>query len=91
MLALLIALLGAIALVQGYRKHRKTRVPSLMAIGLVRIFSGTWWGDRLPSHLIEVCITLIGSGFMIAAHFADHTFCRNCSCSRVNRETGNGM
>jgi hypothetical protein len=85
-LAILIAVVGAIALVKGYRNHRKRRVRSLMAVGLVCIFSGALWGDRLPSHLIEVCITLIGSAFMIAAHFANHTFCRNCSCSRVNRE-----
>lgn len=84
-LAILIAGAGAIALVKGYRNQRKRRVPSLMAAGLVCIFSGAWWGDRLPSHLIKVCITLIGSAFMIAAHFANHTFCRNCSCSHVKR------
>lgn len=85
-LAVLIALVGTIALLKGYRKHRKIRVPSFMAIGLVCIFSGAWWGDRLPSHIAEVAITLIGSAFMIAAHFANHTFCRGCSCSRVVQE-----
>jgi hypothetical protein len=59
-----IAALGAFALVNGYRKHRSSRVPVLMVIGLVFIFGGAHWGDRLPSHASEVLVTLIGSGFM---------------------------
>lgn len=81
-LALSIAFVGALALVKGFRNHRRKRVPLLMAIGLAFIFGGAWYGDRLPSHATEVAITLIGSGFMIAAHRINHTFCRNCSCSR---------
>ena len=80
-LAVAIAMLGTIALVKGYRSHRKARVPLLMAAGLALIFGGAWWGDRLPSHAVEVGITFIGSGFMIAAHRLNHTFCRNCRCS----------
>jgi len=81
-LAVSIAFVGALALVKGYRRHKKRRIPLLMAIGLAFIFGGAWFGDRLPSHAIEVVITLIGSGFMIAAHRTNHTFCRHCSCSR---------
>jgi hypothetical protein len=44
--------------------------------------ASAYWGDRLPSHPAEVLVTLIGSGFMIAAHRTNHTFCRDCSCSR---------
>src|SRR6202521_4329336 len=67
-LAVAIAALGAIALVRGYRTHHSSRVLVLMVIGLVFIFGGAYWGDRLPSHTTEVVVTLIGSGFMIAAH-----------------------
>ena len=81
-LAVSIALVGAIALVKRYRSHRRLRVPMLMAIGLALIFCGAWFGDRLPSHAAEVAVTLIGSAFMIAAHRTNHTFCRDCSCSR---------
>jgi hypothetical protein len=81
-LAVSIAFVGALALVKGYRSHRRKCVPLLMAIGLALIFGGAWYGDHLPSHPAEVAITLIGSGFMIAAHRINHTFCRNCSCSR---------
>ena len=80
-LAVAIAALGAIALVKGYHRHRSWRVLALMAVGLACIFGGAFWGDHLPSHGVEVLVTLIGSGFMIAAHRANHTFCRDCSCS----------
>ncbi|MGA9667729.1 MAG: MerC domain-containing protein [Terracidiphilus sp.] len=80
-LAIVIAALGAIALVKGYRMHGPSRVLWLMLVGLGFIFGGAWWGDRLPSHGAEVFVTLVGSGFMIAAHRINHTFCRDCSCS----------
>ena len=80
-LAVVITALGAIALVKGYRRHRSWRVLALMAVGLAFIFGGAYWGDHLPSHGVEVLVTLIGSGFMIAAHRTNHTFCRDCSCS----------
>ena len=80
-LAVAIASLGAIALLKGYRKQRSSRVLSLMVVGLAFIFGGAWWGDHLPSHSAEAFVTLIGSGFMIAAHRTNHTFCRDCSCS----------
>jgi MerC mercury resistance protein len=81
MLAVAIALLGAIALIKGYRNHRSLRVLFLMVAGLAFIFGGAFWGDHLPSHGVEILVTLIGSGFMIAAHRTNHTFCRDCSCS----------
>jgi hypothetical protein len=81
-LAVSIAFVGALALVKGYRNHRRKCVPLLMATGLVFIYGGDWYGDHLSSHAAEVAITLIGSGFMIAAHRINHTFCRECSCSR---------
>jgi hypothetical protein len=80
-LAVVIAALGAIALVKGYRNHRHLRVLFLMLAGLACIFGGAYWGDHLPSHTAEVLVTLTGSSFMIAAHRINHTFCRNCrSC-----------
>jgi uncharacterized membrane protein YfcA len=81
LLAVIIALLGALALIRGYRNHRRHHVLLLMIAGLGCIFAGAYWGDHLPSHRIEVLITFIGSGFMIAAHRLNHTFCHDCSCS----------
>src|ERR1039458_2467502 len=78
-LAVAIAALGAIALVRGFRRHRSLGVPVLMAVGLVFIFGGAYWGDRLPFPAALVLVTMIGSGIMIAAHRTNHTFCRDCS------------
>jgi uncharacterized membrane protein YfcA len=82
LLAVAIAALGAIALIKGYRNHRRHHVLFLMIAGLVCIFAGAYWGDCLPSHRTEVLVTFTGSGFMIAAHRLNHTFCRECSCSQ---------
>ena len=83
-LAVIIAALGASALVKGYRSHRSSRVLVCMVVGLTFIFGGAYWGDRLPSHAAEVLVTLIGSAFMISAHRMNHTFCRDCSCSHTD-------
>jgi hypothetical protein len=79
MLAVIIAAIGGIALANGYRRHRRVRVLCLMTAGLGCIFAGAYWGDRLPSHLAEVGVTLLGSSLMIAAHFINHTFCKQCT------------
>jgi hypothetical protein len=77
-LAIIVTLLGAMAAMAGYRKHRHSSVLLLMAVGLTLIFLGAFVGDRLPHHWNEVLITLAGSTCMIAAHRRNHTFCRNC-------------
>lgn len=77
-LAVIIATLGALALVKGYRSHRHLRVLYFMVAGLACIFGGAYWGDRLPSHLAEVMVTFAGSCLMITAHRMNHTFCRDC-------------
>ncbi|QMV19456.1 MerC family mercury resistance protein [Granulicella sp. 5B5] len=80
-LALAIALLGALALVRGFRKHRRVRVVCTMTGGLACIFLAAFTGDRLPGHWAEVGITFVGSVLMISAHRMNHTFCKDCSCS----------
>jgi hypothetical protein len=45
---------------------------------LCLIFAGAYFGNRLPSHLAEMAVTMAGSCCMIAGHFLNHTFCRNC-------------
>ena len=77
-LALAVAVLGALALLRGYRSHRQGSVLVLMAAGLSFIFTGAWFGDRLPSHTVEVLVTLLGSTLMIVAHRRNHTFCQSC-------------
>jgi hypothetical protein len=78
-LAVFVAALGGVATIGGYRRHRRSRVALLMSSGLLLIFAGAYFGNRLPSHLAEVAVTMLGSSCMIAGHFLNHSFCRNCA------------
>jgi uncharacterized membrane protein YfcA len=80
-LALFVALFGSIALILGFRKHRRSTVLFLMFGGLACIAGAAWFGDSLPSHAYEIAITFCGSALMIAAHRMNHTFCRSCECA----------
>jgi uncharacterized membrane protein YfcA len=77
-LAAMVAAIGCFAIINGYRRHRRFRVLFLMSGGLLFIFVGAYLGNRLPSHIAEVAVTMTGSSLMIAAHFINHTFCKNC-------------
>jgi uncharacterized membrane protein YfcA len=81
-LAVVVAALGALALIRGFRTHGRKRIIAYMAAGLLCILLGAWFGDRLPSHRVEVMITCLGSMLMIVAHRLNHTFCRSCDCAR---------
>jgi uncharacterized membrane protein YfcA len=80
-LAIVIALIGAIALVSGYRIHRRKAILYLMLGGLACIACGAFFGDLLPNHWFEVGVTFIGSLLMISSHRLNHTFCADCVCS----------
>src|SRR5882757_1016257 len=80
-IAVVVALLGTVALIRGYRTHRRKRIPTLMAFGLACIAFAAYRGDHLPTHGAEVLITTIGSAFMICAHRLNHTFCKDCRCA----------
>lgn len=80
-LAVCVACFGALALISGFRRHRRRRVVLLLVSGLGCIFYAAWFGDRLPSHVWEVSITFVGSSLMIAAHRLNHTFCGACACA----------
>ena len=85
-LAMLVALAGVLALLRGFRAHRRARVLYLMGSGLACIFFAAFAGDQLPSHWVEVAITFAGSLQMIAAHRLNHTFCKECTCAHLIRQ-----
>lgn len=83
-LAVMLAAIGGFAILKGYRRHRRVRVVLLMSGGLSSVFFGAYWGDRLPSHIAEIAVTMAGSGQLIAAHLMNHTFCKNCQqCNKT--------
>lgn len=85
-LAVLVTLLGAVALVRGYRRHHRAQIFVLMSAGVSCIAFTAVAGDRLPGHWAEVAITLCGSLFMIAAHRRNHTFCADCACVTTSED-----
>jgi uncharacterized membrane protein YfcA len=85
-LAVFITVIGVLALLTGYRKHGRYSVLILMSCGLLLVCSGAFFGDRLPSHWMEVLITLAGSSCLILAHRINHTFCRSCTECCVSDE-----
>ncbi len=80
-MAVFVALAGLFAFVRGYRLHGRATVGILFASGVALIVFTARWGDRLPSHLVEVAITLCGGLLMIGGHWLNHTFCKAC-CHR---------
>lgn len=90
-LAALVACLGAVALIRGYRRHRQSYVLVMMLAGLGCIFGTAWFGDELPSHVWEIGITMAGSVLMILAHRHNHRFCRACErpcCAETQGHAG---
>ena len=77
-LAVLVTLLGVFAIGNGYRAHRKRSVLVFTGLGISLVSSAAVFGDRLPSHWLEVAITLAGGCCMIVAHRMNHTFCGRC-------------
>jgi hypothetical protein len=78
-IAVLVSATGGLAMFTGYRRHRRARVILLMLGGLLLIFAGAYWGDRLQSHAAEIAVTMTGSLLMIGAHLLNHTFCKGCT------------
>jgi uncharacterized membrane protein HdeD (DUF308 family) len=77
-LAYLLAAVGLIAFCTGYRIHRKKYVLFLLILGILGVTAGAYAGFLLPSHGWEVGITLVGSSFLIAAHYLNRTLCHSC-------------
>ncbi len=74
------------AFVMGYRRHHQKAVLALMAVGLCVIFFVSFFGcEVLPSCTWESSIMVLGSAFMITAHYFNGTFCRTCKTCREGR------
>ena len=86
-LAIVVTLIGVLAVGNGYRRHRRVLVLLFTAAGLGVIVAAAAFGDRLPHHWNEVALTLVGSCCMIAAHRLNHTFCTCCTRCDVELAT----
>jgi hypothetical protein len=77
-LAVLVLSFGALALVRGYRLHRKLSVLFGFMAGATLVVTGAIAGELLHSHLAEICVTLAGSVSMVASHWKNRVFCNAC-------------
>jgi hypothetical protein len=77
-LVIVVISIGVLAFRSGYKRHRRRIVLLPMAIGMGTMVAAVLLGDSL-SHLAETLVTLIGSVFVIRAHWMNHSFCRDCS------------
>ena len=79
-LAFALIALAALAFAPGFRRHRDARVLVLMAAGLGLILFATWGGAFIDlSEPAEVVVSVMGSLFLIAAHYLNHSFCQTCA------------
>jgi hypothetical protein len=79
-LAVPVCLLGIFAMSTGFKRHQRALPAILMVFGLGLIVAGAIWGERIPSHIAEVAVTMAGSACMITAHRMNHKLCKACAC-----------
>ena len=77
-LAVLVLSCGTVALIRGYRLHRRVVVLFGFAAGAMLVLTGAIAGELLRSHLAEICVTLAGSVSMMASHWKNRAFCSIC-------------
>jgi hypothetical protein len=89
-LAVLVLSFGAVALVRGYRLHRKLIVLFGFLAEALLVLTGAIAGELLRSHFAEVCVTLAGSASMVASHWKNRAFCSACgNCEHVSKNHEN--
>lgn len=73
-----IAPVALIAVLPGWRRHRKHNVVAGMLCGLALISGAAFAGDELISPQAEMMLTLCGGALLIAAHWINLRLCRSC-------------
>lgn len=72
-----ILLMGAAAFFPGYRLHHRKALLALMGSGMSLILIVAWSGESLH-RTTELCLSLPGSGMLVAAHLLNRSFCKQC-------------
>lgn len=77
-LATIVLSVGMLALIRGYRVHRRSIVLFGFASGCALVVTGALAGQILGSHLAEVGVTVAGSLLMVTSHWKNRAFCNIC-------------
>ena len=81
--AFAILLVGSVAFLLGYRRHRRAGALMMGALGMVVIGTAAFFSDSLAADeiggvSIEVALTLAGGTCLIVAHVKNLLLCRLC-------------
>lgn len=70
--------IAAFAFYRGYRRHRQVRVVVSGALGIAFLFAGLLFPHTilLPHFSAQATLSIVGSIFLITAHFWNIRYCR---------------
>lgn len=77
-LLILVALPALVALVAGFRQHRRSLVLALGACGFACCCAAVLVAGPRYGHGAEAVLTSIGGLFIFAAHLKNRSFCSSC-------------
>jgi len=76
--AVVILLVGMLAFVPGYRKHRKKTIPTFGAAGVTMIIAAAMLPEMESGEMIETLMVVTGGLTLIGAHMRNAYWCRSC-------------
>lgn len=71
--------IGLIAFIPGYRTHGRLRTLILGMSGFIMLCVAVIMPEGMASETLETTFTVLGGGFLIAAHMSNLYFCKTCS------------
>lgn len=78
-LALTILLLGMLAFVSGYRRHRNKSIPATGVAGVFMLFVALLLPETQSAETMETLLVVVGGMTLISAHLRNAYWCRFCS------------
>lgn len=78
LLAIAIVLMGMLAFIPGYYKHRRKSIPAKGVIGAALITAAVLLPETAGAETIETLLVLAGGVMLVAAHWRNAYWCRYC-------------
>lgn len=80
--AIIVLLVGMLAFIPGYQKHKRKLIPALGVLGASSITLAALLPELNNAELVETCLVLAGGTTLIYAHLRNAFWCRFCNkCS----------
>lgn len=81
--AALILVIGILAFVPGYRKHKKIVIPAAGAAGITAIIAAALLPEMAGGESFETLLVVSGGLVLIGAHLRNAYWCRFCRICRA--------